>query len=542
MRLTNYLIGLFFMLLIAHASAADVAKLQSIRVSATAEKTRLVFVLDHLPAHKVFSLANPSRLVVDFSDTHLVTSLNIPLSVKSLVTKLRSGNGDARSDANTLRIVLDLKVPVTKDSLRFFILPGKGATAQQRLVLDLYAQSNASQSVVTKEVATDIKLPVAEPLVTTSAKNRSSTGQDAVVASMNMTSAILPVATTKKTLSYKQELATSTKIVSSQAAAPTDDQDDETPPEPVAKMPSTKDTKTIMMAPSKTRDIVIVIDPGHGGKDPGASGTSGTHEKNVVLAISQRLAELINKQPGMHAVLTRQGDYFVTLRGRLNLARKDKADMFMAIHADAFPNNDATGASVFALSASGASSEAARWLAEKENYSELGGVSLGDKSDLLRSVLLDLSQTATISLSLQLGSSCLQELNRITNLHHAGVEQARFVVLKSPDIPSVLVETGFITNVSEEKRLNDVHYQQQLAVALSEGIRRYFMQNPPPGTVFAVKHAAATQYTVKKGDNVVSVAKDYGMSAQALRDANQLSSNKLTPGQLLHIPLKTDMG
>jgi len=231
-----------------------------------------------------------------------------------------------------------------------------------------------------------------------------------------------------------------------------------------------------------SRSIVIVIDPGHGGKDPGASGVFGTHEKNVVLAIAKDLADEINRTPHMRAVLTRHGDYFVPLRGRLHLARRGKADIFVAIHADSFRTREAQGASIYALSQHGATSEAARWLAGRENTSELAGVDLRelhDKSYLLRSVLIDLEQTATIRDSLRLGQFLLSDLHQVTSLRYRRVEQAPFVVLKSPDIPSVLVETGFISNHDEELRLRDPEYQGKIAHAIFVGISRYLKQYPP---------------------------------------------------------------
>lgn len=233
------------------------------------------------------------------------------------------------------------------------------------------------------------------------------------------------------------------------------------------------------------RDVIIVIDPGHGGKDPGAIGPRRHAEKNAVLAIALKLKTLIDKQPGMHAILTRRGDYYVGLRDRLTMARKDNADIFISIHADAFIHQDSSGASVFALSPRGATSEAARWLAEKENYSELGGVNLSglhDQNGMIRTVLLDLSQTATISASVQMGTQVLRHLDKVTNLHNRVVEQARFVVLKSPDIPSILIETGFISNPREEKNLIDPHYQEKMARAIVSGLNRYFWEYPPRGT------------------------------------------------------------
>lgn len=236
---------------------------------------------------------------------------------------------------------------------------------------------------------------------------------------------------------------------------------------------------------SRVAPIVVVVDAGHGGKDSGAIGASGTKEKYVTLAIAKQLAELINQQPNMRAVLTRKGDYFVSLRNRLKLARKGNADLFIAIHADSYFNNQAGGASVYALSQHGATSEAAHWLARRENYSELGGVDLrelGDQSYLLRSVLIDLAQTATITDSLHLGKTMLRSLENVTRLHYLHVEQAPFMVLKSPDIPSILVETGFISNSNEELRLRDPFYQNKLAQAILTGIQGYL-----------------TQYAVKRG-------------------------------------------
>lgn len=230
--------------------------------------------------------------------------------------------------------------------------------------------------------------------------------------------------------------------------------------------------------------IVIAIDPGHGGNDPGAIGSEGTKEKNVTLAISKRLAYFINQQPGMRAVLTRHGDYYVGLRGRLNLARHENADLFIALHADSYFNNRASGASVYALSQHGATSEAARWLAKRDNYSELGGVDLrelNDQSYLLRSVLIDLAQTATITDSLHLGTIMLSNLKSVTHLHYSHVEQAPFMVLKSPDIPSILVEMGFISNANEESRLDNENYQNKIAFALFNSIRTYLKKYPVAG-------------------------------------------------------------
>lgn len=231
------------------------------------------------------------------------------------------------------------------------------------------------------------------------------------------------------------------------------------------------------------RKVVVVIDPGHGGKDPGATGPQGLHEKDVVLAIARDIYHDLQKTPGMTVYMTRYNDNYIGLRQRLQIARQDKADIFIAIHADAYKDSDSVGASIFALSTRGASSEAARWLAEKENYSELAGVNLNGKNTVLRSVLIDLSQTATISSSLWLGTDILKQIGAVSPLHKNKVEQAPFVVLKSPDIPSVLIETGFISNPTEERALSSHAYQQKLADAIMIGINQYFRQHPPSGTM-----------------------------------------------------------
>lgn len=267
------------------------------------------------------------------------------------------------------------------------------------------------------------------------------------------------------------------------------------PPAPnVATVPAVPVTPTkpeikLPPAPAGKRDIVVVIDAGHGGEDPGASGSRGQHEKDVVLAIARELQRQINGLKGFRAELTRTGDYFIPLRGRTEIARKKGADLFVSIHADAAPSRAAFGASVFALSDRGATSETARWLADSENRSDLiggaGNVSLDDKDRMLAGVLLDLSMTASLTSSLNVGQKVLSNIGRVTPLHKQRVEQAGFMVLKSPDIPSILVETGFISNANEASKLATVSHQQALARSISSGVRQFFQQNPPPGTYIA---------------------------------------------------------
>jgi N-acetylmuramoyl-L-alanine amidase len=232
--------------------------------------------------------------------------------------------------------------------------------------------------------------------------------------------------------------------------------------------------------PRVARMATIVIDPGHGGEDPGARGRRGSLEKEITLTIARRLKDLVEAEPDMRAVLTRDADFYVPLQVRVDKARRVKADLFVSIHADAFVKPHARGSSVFALSERRATSEAARWLARKENEADLiGGVNIDVKDKYLAQTLLDLSQTATIDHSLRLGNSVLGELGQVNTLHKARVEQASFAVLKSPDVPSILVETAFISNPEEEKRLNDEAYQDQLARAILAGIKRYLAKHPP---------------------------------------------------------------
>jgi N-acetylmuramoyl-L-alanine amidase len=240
----------------------------------------------------------------------------------------------------------------------------------------------------------------------------------------------------------------------------------------------------------KPRDIVIAVDPGHGGVDPGATGSSGTREKDITLAVARELKRQIDAQQGMRAVLTRDGDVFVPLAERYQKARNAKADLFVSVHADAYASGDARGSSVWMLSSRGATSQAARWLADRENEADLvGGVKLEDKDHTLAAVLLDLSQGATLEASGAVAQRVLRSLGRIGPTHRGYVEKANFVVLRSPDVPSILVETAFITNPLEERRLNSAAQREKLASAILEGARDYFRSTPPPGTWFAVNNA-----------------------------------------------------
>ena len=430
LRELGYRRALAFVMLFFVGSLHYAATLQSLVVTEAPGKTSIVCTFDRVPSYKSFLLSAPTRAVVDLEQTHSPMHLNQLPVVRGVIGRLRSGSPSRQS----LRLVFDLKQPSDMHIVHW----KTGMNGAQGIRIDLIprAQGVASSPIVSK--ATKRAEPAFTPHV-----YQPSPSAPAVTAALS---------------------------------------------KPVSRPQSNINEQPILArhAPSSGhRDVVIVIDAGHGGKDPGAMGPRRNVEKNVTLAIARKLKEHIDRQPGMRAVMTRNGDYYVGLRERLNITRKYNADMFVSIHADAFNNRNSNGASVYALSPTGATSEAARWLAEKENYSELGGVDLSgldDRNGLIRTVLLDLSQTATINAGLQVGDRILRHLDQMTTLHHNKVEQARFVVLKSPDIPSILVETGFISNPREEFNLTSPSYQTRLSQAIFNGIKRYFWDSPPHGS------------------------------------------------------------
>jgi N-acetylmuramoyl-L-alanine amidase len=326
-----------------------------------------------------------------------------------------------------------------------------------------------------------------------------------------------------------------------------------------------------------SRKVVVAIDAGHGGKDPGSHGPGGTLEKNVTLAVAKELADQINRQPGMKAVLTRDGDYFIPLAQRYKIARENNADMFVSIHADAYTSSDARGSSVWVLSPRGKTNEAARWLADRENRADLiGGVSLDDKDDSLAAVLLDLQQGYAMQASESIAGNVLKALGSLGPTHRGYVERANFVVLRSPDVPSILVETAFISNPVEERKLRDPTHQSRLAEAVMGGVRNYFEATPPPGSWFAAQAArrAGVQvassadsdsdddsakspalsdktvaasagsdedvrdlHKVERGESLRSIARQYGVSISSLKSANRLTSDaSVRTGMVLAIP------
>ena len=291
------------------------------------------------------------------------------------------------------------------------------------------------------------------------------------------------------------------------------------------------------------RDIVVAISAGHGGDDPGAIGVDQIQEKRVVLAIARLIEKILKKMPGYRPVMVRDGDYYVDLRGRTNIAHQNNADFFIAIHADAFTSSSARGATIYALSQRGATSEQARRLAAKENGADLiggvGSVSLSDKDEVLASVLLDLSMTASIASSLEAGEKIISSLSNVTRMRRTNVEQAAFVVLKQADIPSLLIEAGYITNPTDAHNLNSSSFQQQFASAVVSGITSYFYETPPRGTLIAWHKnngGSPSSYTVSRGDNLSEISERFNVSLAALKVANNISGSMIRLGQELMIP------
>ena len=291
---------------------------------------------------------------------------------------------------------------------------------------------------------------------------------------------------------------------------------------------------------SAQRDIVIALDAGHGGEDPGAIGPKGIKEKQVVFELARELKRIIDAQTGFRAVLVRSGDYYVGLRQRRELAREAQADLFVSIHADAFKLPSARGGSVYALSQRGATSASAAFLAEKENGADLiGGVGLRDKDELLAEVLTDLSMTASLDSSLKLGNRVIRSMGSVAHLHKKKVEQAGFAVLKSPDIPSILIETGFISNPAEARQLANRAYQRKLAGAILNGMLDHYNENPPPGTLLAARikeRATPVEYVIARGDTLSGIAQRYRVSVGNLKRLNGLSGNVIRTGQRIVIP------
>jgi N-acetylmuramoyl-L-alanine amidase len=294
--------------------------------------------------------------------------------------------------------------------------------------------------------------------------------------------------------------------------------------------------EAVQSAQGGERDMIVAIDAGHGGEDPGAIGPSGTYEKTVALALARELKEQIDAEPGMRSVLIRTGDYYIPLEERYGRAREARADLFLSIHADAFRDRRVRGSSVYVLSRRGASSEAAKWLARSENRSDLvGGVKLDRDDDVLSSVLLDLSQNVAMEYSSEAAEAILGQLARVGKQHREQVERANFVVLRSPDVPSVLVEVGFISNPHDEANLNSGTHRSQVAEAIVNGVRRHFFDTAPQGTWIAANREGS-RHIVERGDTLGVIAQKYRTSVSSIRQANNIDGDVIHPGAVLVIP------
>jgi N-acetylmuramoyl-L-alanine amidase len=471
--------------------AAGAAQLKDVRVWAGPAYTRVVFDASGPLQYKISQ--KHGQVLIELPDSHPGGDFSDP-SAQGLfhgMTHSRLGSG------------MQLTARVDPSSrLKSFLLKPED-DGDYRLVLDFYPADNAAE--VERDVAADSAAPVPKAAPVAAAA----------------------VAKPAPVQTYSNPTH-SRRVAAEQAAAMLNGQ----------------------------RQVVVAIDAGHGGKDPGSHGPGGTLEKNVTLAVARELAAEINRQPGMKAVLTRDSDFFIPLAQRYKIAREHNADLFVSIHADAFTSGDAKGSSVWVLSPRGKTSEAARWLADRENRADLiGGTSLDDKDDSLAKVLLDMQQGWAIQASDMIAGNVLKALGRLGPTHRGYVERANFVVLRSPDVPSILVETAFISNPAEERKLRDPGHQKKLAEAVMGGVKNYFESTPPPGTWFAAeaarrngvqlassaspssgKASGRDVHKVGRGESLSSIARQYGVSVGALKNANQISSNTVRAGTTLTIP------
>lgn len=457
------------------ASEAHAVDIEKVRIWPAPDHTRLVFDLDKPIRHNIFTLDKPDRLVIDLDNVVDKASVR-KLSVKDTpIRRIRTGI----KKGSDMRIVFDLNRKVQPRS--FLLKPNK--QYGHRLVVDLIYKDKKTSGKSSASATPSVKTA---PSVNTGSNSQPST-----------------------------------------ASASNQD-----------KRPG-----VIKSNPKGKRSIIIAVDAGHGGEDPGAIGPGGVREKTVVLAIAKKIQALLNKERGFKPVMIRTGDYYVGLRARSERARKYRADLLISIHADAFKDSRPRGSSVFALSQRGATSETARWLANSENSADLiggvnGALTLDDKDKVLAGVLLDLSMQATLSDSLKVGQKVLRAMGKINKLHKRDVEQAGFMVLKSPDIPSILIETGFISNPREAKNLQSPAYQSKMARQIAQGIKEYFRNNPPAGTLLAWEKEQNGQksYVVARGDTLSEIAQRNKISVNSLRKANNLRSDKVFVGQRLRIP------
>ncbi|RFF26384.1 MULTISPECIES: N-acetylmuramoyl-L-alanine amidase [unclassified Wenzhouxiangella] len=430
------LLGLIAFLLVAVTVSAAAGEVRNLRVWAGPESTRAVLDLGQRVDYRLFTLDDPSRVVIDIDGVDLERSLDLDEEHSGVIRRVRHGV----REGNDLRVVLDLEEQARPQS---FLLAPAGEYGH-RLVVDLYPED--------------------------------------------------------------------------------------------AQSPGERVREAVQSAMDGERDMIVAVDAGHGGEDPGAIGPSGTHEKNVALALARELKQRIDDEPGMRGVLIRTGDYYIPLEERYARAREARADLFLSIHADAFRDRRVRGSSVYVLSRSGASSEAARLLARSENRSDLvGGVKLDRGDDVLSSVLLDLSQNVAMEYSAEAAEAILGQLARVGKQHRDRVERANFVVLRSPDVPSVLVEVGFISNPHDEANLNSGSHRRRVSEAIVNGVRKHFFETAPQGTWIAANRDGS-RHVVERGESLGVIAQKYRTSVSRIRQANNIDGDVIHPGAVLVIP------
>lgn len=447
------------------AAPAFATEINGLRVDTGPTGTRAEILLDTPVEYSLLTLSSPDRLVVDLRGVRVDKHLPMP-SASGVVRNVRTGH----PVPGTTRVVFDLASPVA------VLHPRLEPTLRgQRLVLEWPGDGVAAVPPAPRAPVVPAPSAPAEPALDPAAASAAATsrliseltGARAATPPPVATVAAVQVPTTVATGVPAPVQAPARKVV----AAP--------PPQP-ARAPAT----------TPMRPLIIAIDAGHGGQDPGAIGQGGRREKDVTLAISRELARQVNATPGLQAYLVRDGDVFIPLAKRARLARQKGADIFVSIHADAAENRNADGSSVYVLSLKGASSQRARWLADKENAADLlGGVRVAQPSNTLNAVLLDLTQSGNMRASEDAGAQVLTSLQRVGNVHKRAVERANFAVLRTADMPAMLVETAFISNAEEERRLGDPVFQRTLADAVLKGINTYFERQPPPGTLYALRAA-----------------------------------------------------
>ena len=460
----------------------NASEIKHLRVEAGATGTRAEVQLDRPGTYKVIELHNPDRLVVDFPDSRLGRNLAMPEPVGT-VKSVRTG----QPQPGTVRVVFDLangvkampaRIETSAGGPRLVLeWPGDGAAVASQA-----AAKPADPPPATPDPIATIAATVSAPATSVPAgPEPKSTTEAATVSPMPGTVATgVPTRiATGKPEPVQPEATTSVPPRAAPSVAP-----------PLRMQPG-------------MRPLVVAIDAGHGGQDPGAHGLNGTREKDVTLAIARELARLVNATPGMKAYLTRDTDVFIPLNQRARRASANKADIFLSIHADAAENRGARGSSVYVLSTRGASSQRARWLADKENAADvIGGDRVRVADDTLASVLLDLTQSGNMKASEDAAGHVLGGLKRVGNNHKPEIERANFAVLRTSDrMPAMLVETAFISNPDEEKRLADPAFQRTLAGAILDGIDRYFLRQPPPGTLYAARAQAAQQASLASGNS-----------------------------------------